>query len=79
MNRVTMGWTLNPYPQSVALAKRAVSTLGVSHIKDLIFNRSLNVVQKTAGQTATAYSHKYAVNPDDTVTEFARETVFESE
>lgn len=61
------------FPHSTAVASRVVSTFGSTYAKDIVYNRSMQVVPKADSTSASATAYVYAQKTDGTVNEIARE------
>lgn len=67
-------WPLFSYPYSASIAKKVTSTFGNTNTRGLVYNKSLSISEKTAGQEAKSDRHAFVRNADDSLTEVARET-----
>jgi hypothetical protein len=67
-------WPLFSYPYSASIAKKVTSTSGSTNTRGLVYNKSISVQEKAAGQEAKSDRHAFVRNADDTLTEVARET-----
>lgn len=60
------------FPANTAVVSNVVSNYGTTFAKDLVYNRSMMVVPKAANTAASATSYSFVQNPDNTVSEIAR-------
>jgi len=60
------------FPANPAVVSSVVSSYGTTFAKDLVYNRSLMVVPKAANTAASATSYSFVQNPDNSVSEIAR-------